>query len=151
MAIALLAVMLVAIVVGSRRVAFRAAPSVDSRTYIEMTRGFADHGLPYLDNGPSGTVPEMRARWNVQRGGHLWGVYPPLFPFLASFVLRTGGMQLVSRANAIVSLALIALGAFALCRRLARDSLAGVGAAYATVFGTLVTCLVVGGGDEGRA
>jgi hypothetical protein len=143
-ALVLLAGLFAGAVALAMRAGFRAAPSVDSRTYIEMTRGFADHGLPYLDNGPSDVVPEMRARWNVHRGGHLWGIYPPLFPFVASFAFKVGGMKLVSRANMIVSLWLIGLGVFALARRLTRDTLAAVGAAYATLFGTLLGCLVMG-------
>jgi hypothetical protein len=149
-AIVLLALLLAAVAGVARRAGFRSAPSVDSRTYIEMTRGFAEHGLPYLDNGPADEVPEMRARWNLTRGGHLWGIYPPLFPFAASFVLRAGGdMTLVARLNAGISLALTLLGAFAIARRLSGDPLVGAAAAYASVLATSVGCLVLGSDSFG--
>jgi len=103
---------------------------VDNRTYLEMMQGIVRHGLPIVDNGPAYRFPELQIRWDqVGRGGHLWGSYAPVYPYLAAPLYAMGGARLVTQAN-IAALALLALGVFQLARRLTRNPLAGTAAAY---------------------
>lgn len=111
------------------------AQSVDARTFIEMIRGIADHGVPYLQNGPVGEYPELRARWNAEHNGKLWGTYPPLFPYLAAPFFKVGGLVAVSRVNTALLLVLVA-GVFLLARRMTGDPLAGTAAVYLCVLST---------------
>lgn len=105
-----------------------------------MVRGVAEHGLPYTQNGPAENFPELRARWNVLRHGHLWGQYPPLFAYVAAPFYRLGGLRAVIRLN-LALLIVVALGTYALGRKLSRDPLIGTAAAYVTVLGAPVWTL----------
>jgi hypothetical protein len=89
------------------------AESVDVRTYVEMIRGVAEHGLPYLDNGPADRIVVLRAPWNVHVNGHYWGIYGPLYPYVAAPFLLVGGLRLVSVATFMLTIAL-ALATFLL-------------------------------------
>ncbi|HEY3447827.1 MAG TPA: glycosyltransferase family 39 protein [Myxococcales bacterium] len=138
----LLAPLLLAIgwlTLDARRVS---ATSVDARTVIEMTRGIADHGLPYLPNGPVKDFPELRVRWNVEQDGMLWGKNPPLFAYLAAPLLRVGGLPAASRLSAALLLALAA-GAFLLARRLAGDPRVGVAAAWLSCLSTPLAAIAL--------
>jgi hypothetical protein len=131
----LLVPLLLAIAVAAWDSRGHSAPSVDARTYIEMTRGVLEHGVPYFDNGPVDRFPEMAARWNASRSGKLWGTYPPLFPYLAAPLLGLGGLPAISHFNTALLFVLVA-GAFLLARRATGDPLFGVAGAYLTVAST---------------
>lgn len=131
----LLVPLLVIVLLGAAASRWHSSTSVDNRTYLEMTQGVARHGLPYTENGPPASVarfPELRARWNRLEGGRLWGSLAPEFAYLALPAYLLGGAAGITRMN-IALLAVLALGVFALGRRLTRDPLAGTGAAYITL------------------
>jgi hypothetical protein len=117
---------------------FHSAPSVDTRTYLEMTAGIAKNGLPYLSNGQPSRFAEMQARWNISHGDTLWGSLPPIFPYLAAPLLKIGGLRLVSMFEIALTAAL-ALAVFAIGARAAKDPIVGTAAAYVTVGATPVT------------
>lgn len=100
--------MLGVLIAGALTAPWHSAWTVDDRTYIEMTRGVVDHGLPYLDNGPAGHFHSLVARWNNFASGHLWGTYTPGYPYLVALALALGGVTAVIRLN-YVFLALAAL------------------------------------------
>jgi hypothetical protein len=122
--------------------------SVDDRTFLEMIDGITRHGLPVLDNGPSDTFAELRPQWQLLRGGRLWGIYAPIYCYVAAPFYAIDGARGVIRLNFLL-LAAVALGTFALARRIgrrsgsapapspcesiARDPFVGVAAAYLTL------------------
>ena len=112
--------------------------AVDERTQLEMIAGVAHHGLPAIDNGPSDEYPALQARWNVSRGGLLWGKYPPLFAYAMAPAYMIGGSRGVIRAN-ILLLAVLALGVFDLARFLAPGPVAGAAAAWLAVAATSIS------------
>lgn len=109
--------------------------SMDVRTYAQMTRGVAEHGLPYWDNGPLERFPALVVPWGIEQGGHLWGVYGPLYPYLLAPAFRLGGLPLVS-ACTWAMLAPLVLVTYALAKKLVRDrwlaAVAGVSAVACT-------------------
>ena len=111
------------------------AESVDVRTYIEMMRGVAEHGLPYLDNGPADRLTVLRAPWNIAMNGHFWGIYGPLYPYLAAPFLLVGGLRLVSVATFMLTSA-TALVTFLLARRFLRDEWYATASAISSVAAT---------------
>ncbi len=138
LALALLTPLLVGILVAAARCEWHSPFCVDNRTYLEMTQGIARHGLPIVDNGPARAFPALQIRWDqVNGGGHLWGSYPPLYPYLAAPFFALGGARLVTQAN-IALLAVLALGVYRLGRRLTRDPVAGAAAAWVTLCATHV-------------
>jgi hypothetical protein len=109
---------------------------MDSRTYFEMIIGVADHGLPSQDNGPAERFDELRARWNLPiADGTQHGNYPPAYPYLMAPLYRIGGLSAVVRAT-ILTLALLALGAFALGRAVTGSPIVGAAAAWLSVLGS---------------
>lgn len=130
--LAWLAPLFVAIFAGAATARWHSSTSVDNRTYLEMIEGISRHGLPYLANGPVERFPELQARWNLVRGGRLWGALPPVFPYVAVPVYRLGGVRAVVQFN-IALLAVLALGAYALGRRVTRSPRLGVATAYVAI------------------
>ena len=112
---------------------WRSPPSVDGRTYIEMIKGISEHGLPYLDNGPSEEFPELRARWNIERDHRLWGSYPPVYAYLAAPFFRWCGLVGVSRLNTGLLIVFV-LGAYAVGKKYLSDPLLGTATAYVAFF-----------------
>ncbi len=110
---------------------------VDNRTYLEMTEGVLRRGVPTVTNGPVQRFPELQLRWNALHRGRLWGSYAPIYPYVAAPLMRLGGPRLVVQGN-VALLAALALGAYALGRRLTRDPVAGAAAAWLTLAGTHV-------------
>lgn len=138
LALALLAPLVVGILIAAARSTWHSPFCVDNRTYLEMTEGVARHGLPIVDNGPARLFPALQIRWDqVNGGGHLWGSYPPLYPYLAAPFFLLGGARLVTQAN-IALLAVLAIGVYRLGRRLTRDPVAGAAAAWVTLCATHV-------------
>ena len=131
----LLAPLLTVIAYGAASAQWHSCPSVDCRTYVEMVRGIAEHGLPYLQNGPITDFPDLQARWNVVHGGRLWGTYPPFFPYAATIPFLLGGLPGIAHFNGAL-LGALALGVFALGRKYTSDPLAGTAAAYIVVAST---------------
>lgn len=111
----LLAPLFVALAVAAWWVPWRSLISCDCRTYLEMIRGVAEHGLPYTQNGPAAEFPELRARWNTLVGDRLWGMYGPVYAYLAAPAYLLDGVRGVLRLNFV----LLALLAVALYRWLA--------------------------------
>jgi hypothetical protein len=107
----------------------------DSRTYIEMTAGVVKNAVPYLDNGPVGMYPGLQAPWNVVSHGHLWGMYAPLYPYVAAPSLWAGGLRAMSIFTALL-LVPVALLSFALARSVTGDERAAAYAAVLTVIST---------------
>jgi hypothetical protein len=142
LALLLLAPLVAAIVWAAFHSHGHSVPSVDGRSYVEMIRGIADHGLPHLENGPSGEYPELQARWNVEHNGKLWGNYAPLFPYLASPFFKFGGLEAVSRLNTALLLFLVA-GVFLLARRLTGDPFAGTASAYLSTLSTPLSAAAI--------
>lgn len=130
--IALLAVVLLGAALAAP---WHSAWTVDDRTYLEMSRGITLHGLPWLDNGPADRLPVLQARWDAWHGGHLWGTYPPVYPFLAAPVLAIGGVRAGIGFN-FVLLLVTALIAADLGRRLLGRPLGGSLAAWSLVAAT---------------
>lgn len=54
-----LAVFCLALFVGAACYRGHSVESMDGRTYAQMIRGVAEHGLPYWDNGPMDRFPEL--------------------------------------------------------------------------------------------
>ena len=133
----LLVPLLLLILWGALASTWRAPWAVDEQTYTEMIIGISRHGLPYTFNGSPERFPEQEARWNRAHEGRLWGVYPPLFPYLATPSYLLGGLRSVVKFN-ISLLALLALAVFFLGRRLTGSPLLGTASAYLTVLGTPV-------------
>lgn len=125
----LLAPLLALVIVSTIISPFVSVWGIDNRTYMEMIDGVRHHGLPYTSNGDIDAYTEGRAAFNLNVGGKLWGVYAPLYPYVAAPAAWLDGMRGVHKLN-IVLVGVAALTAFLLARRLARDPLAGVGAAY---------------------
>jgi hypothetical protein len=109
--------------------------SMDEATYLEMTRGIVEHGLPYTEIGEAQRFRAVQVPWNVVRDGRSWGIYPPLFPYFAAPFYLLGGPAAVVRAN-LALLGVLALGVFLLARLLSRRSIPSVVAAYVVVLGT---------------
>lgn len=105
--------------------------SMDVRTYAQMIRAISERGLPYWDNGPIERFPELIVQWAVPSRGHVWGIYGPLYPYLAAPVFRLGGLELVSSFT-FAMLAPLALVTSLLAKRLVRNEW------YATFAGLLV-------------
>jgi hypothetical protein len=124
--------MVAAVLVGAAAVPWSGPECIDDRSYLEMIRGISLHGLPYTQDGPAELLPGLQPRWNVSRDGKLWGTYPPLYPYVAAPFYALGGARAVLMLN-VGLLAVLALGAFALCRRLTGDPLLGTAAAYASL------------------
>ncbi len=137
MGTALLVVLLLSIFTWLPFATWHSSPSVDGRTHIEMIRGIADHGLPYSLNGPTARFHELQARWNVldRDGVRLWGVYPPLFDYLAAPFFAWGGLAAVSRFNVVV-LALYAVFVFLLGDAVLEDRLFAAVAAWVATVGS---------------
>ena len=114
---------------------FRGALSVDNRTYTEMAHGVKVHGLPYTYNPYSDEFPEARPPWNVEKGGKLWGNYPPLYAFVGALGLELDSLTGLARENVIL-MALFGFTLFRLGWRLTRDPLLGVAACYLALFAT---------------
>jgi len=130
-----LALFCVALLVFACFLRTHGAASVDVRTYIEMFVGVAKNGLPYLDNGPIDQFKGLQAPWGISAGGHLWGMYGPVYAYFAAPFFRIGGMVLVSRVT-FALLVPIALATFALGRRLIGSERPAVAAAILTVVST---------------
>jgi hypothetical protein len=124
---------------------WRSVSGVDERTYTEMILGVVREGAPVVRNGTpaqQARFPELRARWNLLRGGTLRGIYPPVFPYVAAPIYHFGGLRAVIRFN-VALLCALALGCYALGRRFLNDPWWGVAAAYVTVLATPVWGLSV--------
>jgi hypothetical protein len=128
----LLAPLLGALLVGAAVVPCHSAMSVDDRTILDMIDGVARHGLPVVDNGPNDVFAELRPQWELAGSGRVWGIYPPVFCYVAAPFYLIDGARGVIRLNLLL-LAALALGTFSLARRLARDDLTGVAATYLTL------------------
>ncbi len=124
-----LAPLLAVILVGSLGAPWNSVATVDERTYLEMSLGIQETGLPTVENGPVDRFPALQARWNLYRDGQLWGAMAPGFPYLAAPLLRLGGIGAVIRLN-LALLALLALAVYLLGKRLGGEAEVGVAAAY---------------------
>jgi hypothetical protein len=109
--------------------------SMDVRTYAQMIRGVADHGLPSWDNGPIERFSALVVPWGIPAHGRIWGMYAPLYPYLAAPAYRLGSLPLVS-VFTFGLLAPVALVTFLLARRLVRNEWYAVLAAAMAVFST---------------
>jgi hypothetical protein len=109
--------------------------SPDVRTYLEMTRGIALHGLPHLYNGPGDVFPALQVPWNLYVHQSSWGIYGPLYPYYAAPFLLLGGLKLVSIATFALNIP-IALLARALAVRLTGRGGCGAAAAAISAFST---------------
>ncbi len=94
-----LGVLCAAILAGASQHKGHSVESVDVRTYVQMLRGVADHGLPYWDNGPVDRFRALVVPWAVPRDGHLWGIYGPLQAYAFAPLFKLGGLPLVSAAT----------------------------------------------------
>lgn len=121
-------------------VPWRSLISCDCRTYLEMIRGVHDHGLPYTENGPAAEYAELRARWNTEVDGKLWGMYGPVFAYVAAPAYALDGVRGVLRFN-FVLLGVMAAVFYRLARRLTDDVALAVAAPYLLVFATPVAGL----------
>ncbi|MBX3229822.1 MAG: hypothetical protein KIT84_05765 [Labilithrix sp.] len=108
--------------------------SLDVRTYVQMMRGVADHGLPYWDNGPLDRWPLVVPHAAPARG-MVWGIYSPLYPYLLAPVLKAFGLARVSSAT-FALLVPIVLATFALAKRFVKNEWYAVGAAALVVVST---------------
>jgi hypothetical protein len=111
--------------------------SMDVRTYAQMIRGVADHGLPFWDNGPVDRFPALVVPWGVPAHGHIWGIYGALYAYLAAPAFLLGSLPAVS-VFTFALLAPLALFTFLLARRLVRNEWYAVLAAAMAVFSTPV-------------
>jgi hypothetical protein len=136
-ALALLVPLVAAVAAAVVLAPWRSVLGVDNRTYVEMVAGVRIHGRPYLINGPAEAFPEGRAAFNVPHGKEVWGVYAPLYPYLAAPALRLGGLLWLTKQNVLL-VGLLGLAALALATRLGKSPLRGVAAAYVVVLGTPV-------------
>ncbi len=134
-ALALLAILVVFIAAGAYRMAWNSADVVDSRTEIEMIRGVAEHGLPYLYNGPVARFHELQARWNIRQGDRVWGAYPPLLAYVAWPFFAIANVAGVSSMIWLLLIPFV-IGVYALADRLFRDPIWSVVAAYLAFFAT---------------
>src|SRR5262249_32871113 len=100
------------------------------RTYLEMIQGIARTGVPRVENGPVQQFPELRAAWNVYHAGQLWGSLPPVYTYVAAPVFRLGGVRALVKMNVLL-VGVLALGTFAVGRRLTGQARSGVIAAFA--------------------
>jgi hypothetical protein len=112
--------------------------SMDVRTYAQMIRGVSEHGLPYWDNGPSDRFTELIVPWGAPAHGHIWGIYGPLYPYLAAPAFRLGGLAGVSRFTFAI-LAPLAVVTFFLASRFVRDEWYATLAAILSVVSTPIT------------
>lgn len=125
---------------GAATLRWHSCTNVDHRSYLEMIQGVSEHGLPYLTNGPAESVrrfPELRARWNIEHDGRLWGTYSPAYAYLAAPAFMLGGITGVLKFN-LLCLALVIVAAFGLGHRLVGDPLAGTATAYLTTAGASI-------------
>ena len=129
--------MTTAIALGAWRVPWHSNLTVDDRTYLEMIQAVSAHGAPYRDGLPIERFPELRARWNVERGGRLWSVYPPLFAYVAVPAYRLGGVRGVIRFN-VAMMAAIAIGVFGVVCRLGGSTTVALAAAAGAILCTPV-------------
>ncbi|HEX4446479.1 MAG TPA: hypothetical protein VH044_07085, partial [Polyangiaceae bacterium] len=110
----------------------------DPRTYIEMTAGIVKTGLPYIENGPLTLIdrfPGLQMPWDVVTDGRAWGIYGPVYPYLAAPFLWYGGLRLMSIFTALMLIP-VALASFLLARLVTRDELLGAYAGILTVVST---------------
>lgn len=115
---------------------------MDVRTYAQMIRGVAEHGLPYWDNGPLDRFTALLVPWGVAAGGHVWGTYGPLYPYLAAPAFRVGSLQLVSEFT-FALLCPLALATFLVARCAVRSEWYAVLAGALVVFSTPVLAKAV--------
>ena len=116
--------------------------SMDVRTYVQMIRGVAEHGLPYWDNGPLDRFTALLVPWGVAAHGHVWGNYGPLYPYLAAPAFRLGSLQLVGQLT-FALLCPLALATFLLAKQVVRSEWYALLAAALVVFSTPVLAKAV--------
>ncbi len=128
-ALVALALLVLGIVVYAAWAPWHTPLGVDNRSYLDMIEGIRRHGVPFILNGPASQFAELRPRFLIERGDELWGIYPPLYPYLAAPAMALGGAHLVYQLN-VVLLAVLALTTFALAQALSDRARVGVVAAY---------------------
>lgn len=127
-----------ALLIGGAFYRGHSVESMDVRTYAQMIRGVAEHGLPYWDNGPIDRFKELVVPWGIPAHGHLWGMYGPVYPTLLAPFYKIGGLRGVSAAT-FALLAPLALVTFLLTKRLGvRSEWSATGAAVLAVISTPV-------------
>ena len=130
-----IAVVCIAILVGAASHGGHSVESMDVRTYAQMIRGVAEHGLPYWDNGPIDRFPALVSPWGVPAHGKIWGIYGPLYAYLAAPLFKVASLGLVSRAT-FALMCPLAIVTYLLARRVVKNawyaSLAGVLAVAST-------------------
>ena len=129
-----------ALAVAAWWVPWRSLISCDCRTYLEMIRGVTDHGLPYTSNGPVADFPELRARWNTAVDGRLWGMYGPVYAYVAAPAYALDGVRGVLRLN-FGLLALLAVGFYRLLTLVLDDPRRAVVGPYLLLLATPVAGL----------
>jgi hypothetical protein len=124
-----------AILVGAASHAGHSVESMDVRTYAQMIRGVAEHGLPYWDNGPIERFPALVVPWGVPAHGKIWGIYGPLYAYAAAPLFKLASLGLVSRAT-FALMCPLAIVTYLLAARVVKNrwyaSLAGVLAVVST-------------------
>jgi hypothetical protein len=130
-AVCVSAVVLAIVVMG------RGVETVDVRTYVEMTRGVALHGLPYLDNGPVDRFAPLCVPWGVFSRGHVWGIYGPVYAYFGAPFVALGGVRLLTIATCSLVVP-IAIMTFLLARRVVGDERHAALATVMTTIGTPV-------------
>jgi hypothetical protein len=130
-----LALFCVLILIGSAFHHGHSVESMDVRTYAQMIRGVAEHGLPYWDNGPVDRFPQLVVPHGTPAGGHVWGIYSPLYAYVYAPVFKLGGLSLVSRLT-FALLVPLAIATFLLARRVVKDEWYATFAAVIAVIGT---------------
>lgn len=115
----------------------RSTESVDVRTYTEMARSIALHGLPYFDNGPADQFVPLRSPFNLYNHGHLWGIYGPVYGYFAALPFKLGGLRGASMATCALLIP-IALVTRRLAFRLLDDDWYATAAAVLVVLSTPV-------------
>jgi hypothetical protein len=131
----LLALLCLGLAVGGLLYRGHSVESMDVRTYAQMIRGVADHGLPYWENGPVDEFPALVVQWGIPAHGHIWGIYGALYPYLVAPIFRFGGLESVSGFT-FAFLAPLALATFLLARRIVRSEWTATIAAFLAVFST---------------
>jgi hypothetical protein len=130
-----LAVFCAVILVAAAFYTGHSAESLDVRTYVQMIRGVADHGLPYWNNGPIDRFPELVVPHGTPAEGHVWGIYSPLYPYLVAPLFRLGGLARVSSVT-FAMLAPLAVVTFLLAKTVLKDEWYATGAAVLAVIST---------------
>jgi hypothetical protein len=121
----------------------RSTESVDVRTYVEMTRSIALHGLPYFDNGPVEQFTALRSPFNLWTHGHLWGIYGPVYPYFAALPFKVGGLVLASIATCLLLIPLALVTFFLTRRLLAREGGDGARTTHDEWYAVAAAILVV--------